>query len=127
MKKIYVFLALIITLQGFAQVPSYVPTNGLVGYWPLDNNANDLCVNQNHGVVNGPTPTSDRFNQSNHAYSFNGISDFISVPNNSTLSGFNGLTLASWIKTNTITGDNAIISKWYHALNCGSQSDTYIS
>jgi hypothetical protein len=24
-----------------AQVPSYVPTNGLVGYWPFNGNAND--------------------------------------------------------------------------------------
>jgi hypothetical protein len=27
-----------------AQVPNYVPTNGLVGWWPFTGNANDMEV-----------------------------------------------------------------------------------
>ena len=33
-------------------VPSYVPTNGLVGYWGFDGNARDYSGNGNHGTVN---------------------------------------------------------------------------
>lgn len=60
-----------------AQVPSYVPTNGLVGYWPFNGNANDESGNGNNGTVNGATLTSDRFGSTNAAYSFNGVSNYI--------------------------------------------------
>jgi hypothetical protein len=63
----------------FAQIPSYVPTNGLVGYWPFNGNANDVSGNGNNGVVSGATLTTDRFGAANKAYSFNGSSNFISV------------------------------------------------
>ena len=35
-----------------AQVPSYVPISGLVGYWPFDGNTNDASVNGNNGTNN---------------------------------------------------------------------------
>jgi len=43
-----------------AQVPSYVDTNGLVGWWPFDGNANDISGNGNNGLVYGSTLTTDR-------------------------------------------------------------------
>ncbi len=82
----------------FAQnVPNYVPTNGLVGWWPFNGNANDESGNGNNGTVNGATLTSDRFGNSNGAYSFNGTSNFISVPDNNTLDLTNQFTLSTWI------------------------------
>jgi hypothetical protein len=65
-----------------AQVPSYVPTNGLVGYWPFNGNANDESGNGNNGTVNGATLTTDRFGNANKAYSFNGVNNSISSTNN---------------------------------------------
>jgi hypothetical protein len=53
-----------------AQVPSYVPTNGLIGYWPFNGNATDASGNGNNGTVNGASLTSDRFGNSNAAQSF---------------------------------------------------------
>ena len=64
-----------------AQVPSYVPTNGLVGWWPFNGNANDESGNGNNGVVNGATLTEDRNGVVNAAYSFDGVSNFIDVGN----------------------------------------------
>ncbi|MGR6088374.1 MAG: T9SS type A sorting domain-containing protein [Arcticibacter sp.] len=62
----------------FAQtVPSYVPTNGLVGWWPFNGNANDESGNGNNGTVNGATLTNDRNAIANSAYSFDGINDKI--------------------------------------------------
>ena len=55
-----------------AQVPSYVPTNGLVGWYPFSGNANDESGNGNNGTVNGATLTADRFGVANKAYSFDG-------------------------------------------------------
>lgn len=81
------FFLLVLLLIGLmqsmnAQVPSYVPTNGLVGYWGFSGNANDSSGNSHNGTVNGATLTADRFGNANSAYSFNGSSNFISVPAN---------------------------------------------
>ena len=57
-----------------AQVPSYVPTSGLQGYWPFNGNANDESGNGNNGTVNGASLTSDRNGVNNKAYNFNSSS-----------------------------------------------------
>ena len=44
-----------------AQVPSYVPTSGLVGWWPFNGNANDESGNGNNGSIFGASLTTDRF------------------------------------------------------------------
>jgi hypothetical protein len=81
-----------------AQVPSYVPTNGLKGWYPFNNNANDLSINANNGVVNGATPTADRFGNANSAYSFNGTSNNILVANAPFTNA--PFTISAWIKLN---------------------------
>lgn len=54
-------------------VPSYVPTNGLVAWWPFNNgSANDASGNGHHGTLSGAVPATDRFNLGNMAFSFNG-------------------------------------------------------
>jgi hypothetical protein len=72
MKKLYTALVLtLFVLPLFAQNnPSYVPKDGLVGYWPFNGNANDESGNGNHGTVNGAKLTTDRFGNANKAYSF---------------------------------------------------------
>ena len=62
------------------KIPSYVPSNGLIGYCPFNGNANDESGNGNNGVVNGAILTSDRNGNLNSAYSFNGINSRISLP-----------------------------------------------
>ena len=58
MKRLILSLLLLASFAvGFAQVPSYVPSNGLVGWWPFNGNANDESGNGNNGVVNGATLT----------------------------------------------------------------------
>jgi len=74
--KFLLFTALF-TSNVFSQVPNYVPTNGLVGWWPFNGNANDESGNGNNGIVNGATLASDRFGNANMAYSFDGINDLI--------------------------------------------------
>ena len=54
----------------FAQVPSYVPAAGLVGWWPFTGNANDLSGNSLNGNVIGAALTSDRYSIANTSYDF---------------------------------------------------------
>jgi hypothetical protein len=83
MKNKLLLLAMGIALSAqslIAQVPSYVPTNGLVGYWPFNGNANDVSGNNNNGTVNGATLSTDRFGNANSAYSF-ALNDEIVISN----------------------------------------------
>ena len=124
MKKVMISafaVGLCMTANVMAQVPSYVPTNGLVGYWPFNGNANDESGNGNNGMVNGATLTSDRFGNSNQAYSFDGISNFIEVPHSSSQIYSNGQTVSFWLyRTGMIPagGDhNHILSKGAELFN----------
>ena len=40
-------------LTNAQNIPSYVPTNGLVGWWPFNGNANDESGNGNNGIASG--------------------------------------------------------------------------
>jgi hypothetical protein len=113
MKKISTMIfAVLFTANMMAQVPNYVPTNGLVGWWPFNGNANDESGNNHSGTVSGATLTTDRFGNSNKAYSFNGVSDFISC-NNYDYSINSSLSLSFWVKISNITSSTAqyLISK----------------
>ena len=62
-----------------AQVPSYVPSNGLMGWYPFNGNANDLSGNGNNGTVNGASLSNDRYSNSNSAYGFINNGDRITL------------------------------------------------
>jgi hypothetical protein len=100
-----------------AQIPSYVPTDGLVGWWPFNGNANDESGNGNNGVVYLAGLTDDRFSSPNAAFIFNNGPDKITVPNSNDLQLTNSFTISCWIKTlpNTYGTGNEyynILSKW---------------
>ena len=78
---LFASIVFVFTSNVFTQVPNYVPTNGLVGYWPFNGNANDQTPNGNNGTVNGATLTTDRFGNANSAYNFDGINDYIQINN----------------------------------------------
>ena len=79
MKTLILLFSVLFTTMSFAQVPSYVPANGLVGWWPFNGNANDESGDGNNGTVNGATLTTDRFGVANQAYSFDGVNDIIQL------------------------------------------------
>ena len=71
MKKIFLTLtlALFVIPFGISQdLPSYVPTNGLVAYYPFNGNANDVSGNGYHGDLGAATQTNDRYNDGNAYY-----------------------------------------------------------
>lgn len=88
-----------------AQVPSYVPTNGLVGYWGFNGNANDSSGNGHDGTVNGATLTTDRFGNANSAYSFNGSTSYIAVPHNAAFN-MQKATWNVWVKISAASTGN---------------------
>ncbi len=96
MKTLILLFSVLFTTMSFAQVPNYVPANGLVGWWPFNGNANDESGNGNNGTVNGAILTADRNGVANQAYSFDGIDDFISI-----LRNYQGsFTTSIWFNSN---------------------------
>jgi hypothetical protein len=108
MKNLTIFTAILLaTTTTFAQVPNYVPTNGLVAWWPFNGNANDESGNGNNGTVNGATLTNDRFGNSNKSYFFDGLSNRIAINLNSINSTFPASTESTssiWIKSSDLNG-----------------------
>ena len=75
-------------------MPNYIPSEGIVGWWPFNGNANDESGNGNNGYVTGPTLTTDRFGNTNSAYEFN--LNYIKVNQDSIFDLTDSLTINVW-------------------------------
>lgn len=106
-------------------INAQIPTDGLVGYWPFNGNADDASGNGNNGTVYGATLTTDRFGNSNSAYSFNGTNNYINL---GVLSGYTSHAFTGWFKINTMVPHayNALVSKLYNDLYFAKNSEVRI-
>ena len=93
----------------FNILPSNLPSNGLIAWYPFNGNANDESGNGNNGSVDGSTLSSDRNNHQNSSYSFDGSDDFISIGNDSSLNPSGSVTFSSWFNLNDLNNNNNII------------------
>jgi hypothetical protein len=130
MKKLYIIIAILISLGAYSQemkvhktngtvesflisqidsitfnTSSVIPTEGLLAYYPFNGNANDESGNGNNGTVNGATLTSDRFSSPNKAYDFAGNYE-------------NNITISPFILPETIS-----ISIWFNPITDGPSGD----
>ncbi|MES1181398.1 MAG: LamG-like jellyroll fold domain-containing protein, partial [Flavobacterium sp.] len=103
-----------------AQVPSYVPTSGLIGWWPFTGNANDQSGHALNGVVTAATLTSDRNGTANSAYYFNGVNGTkIQVADNILLHPAS-FTVSAWEYVTDPTIWNQVLSKRIAATSTNS-------
>ena len=74
----------------------------LVAHYPFDGSANDASGNSNHGTVSGAQLSTDRFGGTTKAYTFDGISENISVPE---VPGFEGdsISVSVWINAASLS------------------------
>ncbi|MCX6155993.1 MAG: C39 family peptidase [Candidatus Kapabacteria bacterium] len=80
-------------------------TQGLVAYYPFTGGStHDFSENGNDGTNYGATPTTDRFGNSNCAYSFDGINNYIEMSYNLN----NVFTTSVWFITNESKNQNII-------------------
>ena len=87
------------TQMVMAQVPSYVPNNGLVGYWPFNGNANDESGNGNNGVNFQVSWGLDRYGNANSACNFDGLTSYISGTGVNLPQSNVSRTISLWVKT----------------------------
>lgn len=106
--RLTVFVNVVFAITAVAQI-----STGLIAYYPFNGNANDQSGNNYNGTVSGAILTSDRFGNTNSAYSFNGTSDYITVADNSTLRLSNtDYSISVWVyETSRTSTQEAIISK----------------
>jgi hypothetical protein len=93
--------ALAVVLAGAAVVRATIPTTGLVARYDLNGNANDSIAG-NNGTIHGSNihVTSDHLGHGSSAYSFDGSTDYIEIPDSDALSvsttGY--LTISIWVR-----------------------------
>lgn len=112
--KTIIFLTLTVLLLHnsiFAQeIPSYIPNEGLVGWWPFNGNTDDESLNGNSGINHGCKLTSDRFETKNSAYYFDGIYNYIEVEiQNNSLQLKNNFTISLWVNLKFNPNNNQIL------------------
>lgn len=90
------FLA--IATISFAQIPQ----DSLLLHYPFNGNAQDESNNHLDGIVHGATLTSDRFANPNSAYYFDGINDYIEMPNDSLLKPELPISFSFWAKLESL-------------------------
>lgn len=79
----------------FAQVNL---NQGLVAYYPFNGNANDVSGNGNNPTFNNATLTSDRNGNLNSAYHFNGVDNYMKIPNSPTLNTNSSISVCAWVR-----------------------------
>jgi hypothetical protein len=108
MKTILSILGLCLALNLQAQSL----TDSLLLYYRFDGNALDCSGNNFHGTASGVTDTLDRFGNSNSAYYFDGVNNYIDLPNVADLKPTDfPVTFSFWVKQKAsgIT-NNAVLS-----------------
>lgn len=105
MKYLFTSLLLVFSIAAFSQVDS-----SLVAHYPFDGNADDVSGNGNHGAVDGPILTTDRFGEADSAYEFDGVDDIIRVMDAASLRLEDDFTLVAWVLPYT-TKDHTILRK----------------
>lgn len=83
--------------------------SGLLGWWPGQNDANDISGNGNHGtLMNGASYAAGTVGQ---GFSLDGIDDHVlvsDIPSDM----WNSLTLEAWVKPNSVDAQGIVISKY---------------
>ena len=117
MNRLFLLLFGVVSLVAHAQVPDYVPTEGLVAWYPFNGNANDESGNGNDGQPFGAVLTEDRYGAANSAYFFNGYNDFVDFGNVTETNALDEFTITGWFNSDNLSLWRTLISKgaWNNA------------
>lgn len=99
MKYLLYVLLLIFSfpLQAFSQ---FMLEDSLIAYYRLNGNANDASGNGHHGILYGPSDTTDRFSNPDNAYYFDefDLFDYIEVASTPALNPGAEFSISAWVK-----------------------------
>ncbi|MHC4572163.1 MAG: LamG-like jellyroll fold domain-containing protein, partial [Planctomycetota bacterium] len=101
-----------------------VLTGSLVAHWKMNDNATNTTVVDSSGKGNDGTATRNTSELStvgkiDGALTFNGIDDFVNIPDDPSLDMTTKLTVALWMKQPVLATDKALTAKWdYQTQGC---------
>jgi hypothetical protein len=75
-----------------------LPTNGLMLYYNCNSTVTDSSGNNNNPIFNNTSFVPDRLGNQNSAIHFNGINNYIQVPNQPSLNSGTTITLSVWVR-----------------------------
>ena len=101
-----------------AQVPDYVPTDGLVAWYPLDGDATDASPLGLDGTPDGTAPDTNRFGEAGKALYFDGSASVTCPSQNFP----NGLTVSLWVQESEINGVSGFVYKYDGDYGSGDNS-----
>jgi hypothetical protein len=114
--KYFRIAALVLICASYSK--AQVVTNGRVAYYSFNGNSNDQ-VSSINGIVHGAQLSEDRFGNILSAFSFDGIDDYIEIPDNELLdfSYSKYFTISLWVyidsdQKNLNGSGNEVLSKW---------------
>jgi hypothetical protein len=110
--------------------PCDVVPDGLIACYAFNGNANDGSGYGNNGTIHGAVFTKDRYGVDSSALYFDGIDDYVIVPDDSILRVKNSITLAAWFKTkdpNINTDGQAAVIVAKHQTHFSRSYGIYVS
>src|SRR5690606_38782530 len=97
--------------------------SGLIAYYPCNSGSGNTLENVAGGtdgsLQNGAGWTSSPVQFSASAISFDGVDDYVSIPENSTLDITTAITLEAWCYATKNTGFQNVICKSSKSINTG--------
>ncbi|MEC8395484.1 MAG: LamG domain-containing protein, partial [SAR324 cluster bacterium] len=85
--------------------------DGLIAFYPLDGNTNDIH-GTNAGITEGEiTWSTDRYNRENKSFRFDGENDYLIVQDNDSLTSSTELTISIWFKKESGNSWMALVGK----------------
>ena len=84
--------------------------DGLVAYYPFDEDAHDASGNGNDGVLCNVTPTTGTYGEANGAYEFGGYYNpgYIRIPNSESLQFTDGFSFSCFVKPTDWFGQDTV-------------------
>lgn len=99
-KGLLIFLTCLLVITMVSALPntSALDTTDLIASWTFeDGTADDSSGNNHHGTNYGPTPITGT---QGSAFHFDGLDNYIDIPNHPDFNGLSQLTVSCWLKIN---------------------------
>ena len=84
-------------------------TSGPTLYFQFDGNTLDSSGHNNNGYAQNQSYTTDPWGNPNSAYFFNGVNNYVTVPDTYSLNPQNQLSIAMWIRIDSVTNNYALV------------------
>ena len=89
-----------------AQIPSVIPTNNLIGYWPLDSNFQNAFSSSHHGTNSGAVPDFGRTGVHSTGMRFNGINNWATLPSSVMNLVSGSFSVSVWLRADSVAPNN---------------------